>query len=243
MDQQLEQEHQTKQEGHVIESSEILDMYEVAKNFVDNPRRLLVLDYDGTLTPLVNNPEAAVPDDQLLHLLKDLARDPKTNIWLVSGRKQAFLDKNFGRIKSLGLAAEHGCFVRYPEEEGHELPWEPFLECLDTRWIEAVVQPIFEKLTIELPGSEVELKESAIVWHYRNADQTLGLEKAKQLKVYLEERLQLCEIDVSLGSNILEVKPQAINKGTLISVLLHNWFGDSDKGFVFCAGDDTTDEG
>ncbi|KAJ9663374.1 threalose-6-phosphate phosphatase [Neophaeococcomyces mojaviensis] len=214
-----------------------LNMEKLGKAYAESPKRLLVFDYDGTLTPLVNDPEAAIPTQSVLESIVRLSSDPKTELWLVSGRSKVFLEKHFGHIKSVGLSAEHGCFMRQPGAE----EWISLAESMDMGW-HAVAGKVFDRLAMEVPGSEVERKEVAIVWHYRNADQAVGLRVAKEKQAELETELRNWDVEVGLGSNILEVKPKSLNKGVIVSRLVDEIF-DSEKGFVFCAGDDTTDEG
>ena len=70
------------------------------------------MDYDGTLVEFNNDPELAIPDKKLLKLLKSINLKDKTDIFIVSGRDQIFLDKWFGKL-NINLAAEHGNFIKY----------------------------------------------------------------------------------------------------------------------------------
>jgi trehalose-6-phosphatase len=65
--------------------------------------RLFLFDYDGTLTPIISNPDLALPTELALNTLAKLT-EPKNNaVWIISGRDQAFLEKQWGHIKGLGL--------------------------------------------------------------------------------------------------------------------------------------------
>ncbi|MCA1685400.1 MAG: trehalose-6-phosphate synthase, partial [Planctomycetia bacterium] len=72
-------------------------------------RRLLLLDYDGTLVPLKPTPELAAPGLELLATLSRLAAAGE--VVIVSGRSRASLDAWLGRL-DVGLVAEHGAWVR-----------------------------------------------------------------------------------------------------------------------------------
>jgi trehalose 6-phosphate synthase/phosphatase len=54
-------------------------------------KRLWMLDYDGTLTPIVEEPHAAVPTERLRNTLKALVNDERNHVWIISGRDQEFL--------------------------------------------------------------------------------------------------------------------------------------------------------
>ena len=86
-------------------SNEILKAYKTAKN------RLLLLDYDGTLVEFNEKPNLAIPSPQLLKTIEKLIQQPNTDVVIISGRDQLFLDKWFGRMK-LTLVAEHGYFIK-----------------------------------------------------------------------------------------------------------------------------------
>lgn len=73
----------------------------------------LLLDYDGTLVPFAPTPELAVPDDELLGLLRDLSARPGTETHIVSGRPAETLEQWLGAL-SIGLHAEHGFSSRAP---------------------------------------------------------------------------------------------------------------------------------
>src|SRR5690554_2528681 len=73
--------------------------------------RLILLDYDGTLSPFVKKPEDAVPSEQLLELLRRLSGDKRNKVVINSGRNHQMLDKWFKGL-SLDFAAEHGIFYK-----------------------------------------------------------------------------------------------------------------------------------
>jgi trehalose 6-phosphate synthase/phosphatase len=112
----------------VLNRSQLLGQYRKAK------KRLFLFDYDGTLTPIVKDPSAAIPSDRVLRTLKLLASDPQNAVWIISGRDQQFLDDWMGHISELGLSAEHGSFMRPPK--GDE--WENVADGMDMGWREEV---------------------------------------------------------------------------------------------------------
>ncbi|KAJ3364139.1 threalose-6-phosphate phosphatase [Allomyces javanicus] len=77
--------------------------------------RLFALDFDGTLSPIARSPEDAKPSQAVLDVLTALCKDDRNRVVVISGRDQATLDAWLGKIPRLGLSAEHGCFVRFPE--------------------------------------------------------------------------------------------------------------------------------
>lgn len=110
-------------------------------------KRLFMFDYDGTLTPIVREPSAAVPSERLLQTLKHLAAEPTNAVWIISGRDQEFLKQHLGHIPALGFSAEHGSFMKYPGED----TWINLAEKFDMGW-QSEVMEVFQKYTDRVAG-------------------------------------------------------------------------------------------
>lgn len=122
------------------------DKYKKAK------KRLLLFDYDGTLTPIVKNPVDAVPPPGLIDSIKTISEDPKNIVYIISGRDGDFLDQHFGSLKNVGMSAEHGCFLRAPGEDG----WLCLTDDLQMDWKRDVVEifkcKVFGALSVATVG-------------------------------------------------------------------------------------------
>ncbi|CAH6722883.1 trehalose-phosphatase [[Candida] jaroonii] len=217
-------------------------------------RRLFLFDYDGTLTPIVTDPEAAIPSKRLDSIIDSLSADPKNQIWLISGRDQRFLSKWFGH-KHVGLSAEHGCFMK---DIGSE-DWVNLSESFDMSW-QKEVEDIFKDFTDQTPNSNIEKKKVALVWHYRRADPELGIYQSEKLMEHLKATVgEKYDIEIMAGKANIEVRPKFVNKGEIVKRLVlhphgskqlpkpitdHNYDLESDKvpDFILCLGDDLTDE-
>ncbi|KAI3403894.2 TPS2 [Candida oxycetoniae] len=225
------------------------------KNYQEAKRRLFLFDYDGTLTPIVQDPAAAIPSDKLNRVLDVLTKDPKNQIWIISGRDQAFLEKWMGQ-KHIGLSAEHGCFVRDPGTT----KWFNLTEKFDMSW-QQKVKDVFNNYTEKTPGSKIEIKKVAITWHYRGADPELGRYQAEKCVKELENTVaKEYDVDVMAGKANIEVRPKFVNKGEIVKTLVLHPHGakqaveeildehiikhgdDKLPDFVLCVGDDLTDE-
>jgi trehalose 6-phosphate synthase/phosphatase len=203
-------------------------------------KRVFMFDYDGTLTPIVQDPNAAIPSDRVIRCLKNLAADPKNAVWIISGRDQAFLEEWMGHISELGLSAEHGSFIRYPGTEN----WIDVTEQFGKAWQEEVLAT-YSKYTDRTLGSFIERKKVAMTWHYRRAEPELGAYQASLCRRELEQTVaRRWDVEVMTGKANLEVRPKFVNKGEIVKTLIKQY---ADAGevpqFVFCAGDDHTDEG
>eukprot|EP00639_Heterosigma_akashiwo_P006242 CAMPEP_0194588248 /NCGR_PEP_ID=MMETSP0292-20121207/19648_1 /TAXON_ID=39354 /ORGANISM="Heterosigma akashiwo, Strain CCMP2393" /LENGTH=971 /DNA_ID=CAMNT_0039444677 /DNA_START=88 /DNA_END=3003 /DNA_ORIENTATION=- len=93
-------------------SMERLDVPYLASFYGRSRRRLLALDYDGTLVPHAPIPEFADPSSALINALEALTEDPLNAVYIISGRKRCDLEEYFGEIPNLGLVAEGGLWVK-----------------------------------------------------------------------------------------------------------------------------------
>lgn len=83
----------------------IVSAYSRSKN------RAILLDYDGTVMPQTSINKT--PSQQVISIINMLCSDVKNNVFVVSGRGRESLGKWFSPCKKLGIAAEHGYFMRY----------------------------------------------------------------------------------------------------------------------------------
>ncbi|QIW98478.1 hypothetical protein AMS68_003996 [Peltaster fructicola] len=217
-----------------------LDRDQLTSQYKKAAKRLFLFDYDGTLTPIVKDPQAAIPTDKVIRTLKMLASNPKNVVWIISGRDQAFLQEWMGHIPELGLSAEHGCFMRSPNSS----EWENLTESTDMSWQKEVVR-IFGKYEQLTQGSFTERKKVALTWHYRRADPELGAHNARECARELNREVSKhWDVEVMAGKANLEVRPRFVNKGEIAKKLIREYGGEPGQvpDFVLCLGDDFTDE-
>lgn len=202
---------------------------EIKARYTAAPRRLLILDYDGTLTPLRKQPEQAVPNAAVRDILCRLGSDPRNTVAVCSGRDRDTLDRWLGDLP-VRLAAEHGAFYK---QDG---VWQSVTK--DVPAWNADILDVMDRVASQTPGSRVEKKTTALVWHYRNSDAWLAELREKQL---IHALMPLCahlDLHIMRGNKVVEVKSTNHNKGTEALRLV----GEADYGFILAAGDDVTDE-
>lgn len=207
---------------------------EIADAFRQSRARRLMLDYDGTLVDYASRPQDAVPPDDLIPLLARLASNETNVVALISGRRRADLEKWFGAIKGLWLAAEHGAIMRSPQT----LKWEMYRANYSDEWKSRVL-PVLEHFVNRTPGSLIEEKEFSLVWHYRMSDPVFGEWLANELVATLEGMLAETELRAFRGQKTVEVKLVWANKGEVLERLAR---AGSEPTFCLAAGDDRTDE-
>lgn len=192
--------------------------------------RLILFDYDGTLEPIMANPEDVKPSAQTRAALKRLSDDPKNHIVVISGRPRQELSGWFGDLP-ITLVAEHGSFIRLV---GHK-NWKK-TNLNSQEWMKPV-KKLFDHYAERTPGSRVEQKEWSIVWHYRNASPFYAQKHLVLLKKLLKPLAKREKLHVRDGKKILEVHHLDVSKGHATQEWL---LGEHD--FMMAMGDDTTDE-
>jgi trehalose 6-phosphate synthase/phosphatase len=197
-------------------------------------RRLLLLDYDGTLVPFADRPQDAAPPRQLLAILRKLTAAPAQRVAIVSGRPRHQLESFLGGVPGLWLGAEHGAVVRAPGAA----TWQALRPRLPTEWKERV-RPVLEHFVNRAPGSFLEEKEFSLVWHYRMSDPEFGEWLANELVANLEEMLAETELRAVRGHRSVEVRLAWANKGEVVARLEQDGFAPD---LYLALGDDVTDE-
>ena len=79
-----------------------------------SPQLLVMLDFDGTISPIVSTPEEAEIDREIEEILTELEKLPSTDIWIVSGRSLSDL-KN--KVTFKNLIGSHGIECPFFDEE------------------------------------------------------------------------------------------------------------------------------
>lgn len=202
----------------------------IAQNYKQTNRRVLFLDYDGTLVGFKSKPSQAKPTQEVYAILDKLAADKRNLLVLVSGRDKETFDKWFDG-KNYHLIAEHGAWSKVPGNE-----WVA-IQKIDTRW-KKLIRPVLEFYQDRTPGTFLEEKNYSLVWHYRKSDPELGIARANELKDQLTSLIANHDLEILEGNKVIEVKTSGTNKGKAALRAMH----DESFDFILGIGDDWTDE-
>lgn len=206
---------------------------DIAEDFVSAERIACFLDYDGTLREFEPLPHQAAPNREVREVLDRLSQHPDIDVYILSGRKPEDLEAWLG-MYHFTLIAEHGSTFRRADE--HQ--WQLLDPNADMSWKTRVLE-ILKHYEGSTPGSFVEEKSSAVVWHYRQSDPEFGSWKAHQLMSEIYDMVANLPVEIHHGKKIVEVSSIHVNKGAALDRFLH----EKNYDFVLCAGDDQTDEG
>jgi trehalose 6-phosphate synthase/phosphatase len=200
-------------------------------------RFLVILDYDGTLVPFADTPAEAIPDADLLALVRRLADRPETRVHIVSGRSRDTLTRWFGDLP-VGLHAEHGLASR-PDPDGDWIE----ARTLSRDWM-LRLRPILDHFVATTPGTFVEEKPASIAWHYRRAAAnpyaTRFVEsQARELRVLIESMAASLPVEMLPGNMVVEARTRGVSKRNILPRLLCDTSGAE---VIVAMGDDQTDE-
>lgn len=213
-----------------------LSMEHIVSAYRRTTTRAILLDYDGTLMPQASIDKS--PSQQSIEMLNSLCRDKNNVVFLVSARSRSTLNEWFYPCENLGMAAEHGYFLRL----NRDAEWKTCIPVADCSW-KPIAEPVMSLYTETTDGSTIEDKETSMVWCYEDADPDFGSCQAKELLDHLESVLTNEPVSVKTGQNNVEVKPQGVSKGLVAEQLLSTM---RERGllpdFVLCIGDDRSDE-
>ena len=220
-----------KQKNDALNNQRLDDntFLQIQEHYRNAKKCLFILDYDGTLVGFKNRAEDAVPTKELMDLLVKLSKKRKNKIVISSGRDQLTLEKWFGGLP-ITLAAEHGASYK---EDGI---WHKNLP-LNQTWDDEIVS-ILQSFVERTPRSKMEVKETALVWHYRNVDGWLASLREQQLLIALIAPCTRQNLQILRGNKVVEIKSPYHNKGSETLRLLNHEKYD----FILAMGDDTTDE-
>jgi trehalose 6-phosphate synthase/phosphatase len=195
-------------------------------------RRLLLLDYDGTLVPLKPTPGEASPTADVLRLLAAIGADPGSRVHIISGRPREELERWFGHLPD-GLWAEHGLWGR----AGPEAEWTTTAD-VSLDWMPPV-RAILERVAKDTPGALVEVKTASLAWHFRKVEPWLAARRLRGLRERLAIEIRGLPVETIDGSKVLEIRNLGVNKGLAVRRILEL---DARAPGILAVGDDLTDE-
>ncbi|MBM4330082.1 MAG: trehalose-phosphatase [Deltaproteobacteria bacterium] len=198
----------------------------------EGKRIAVFLDYDGTLTPIVETPDRAVMPEEMREAVVKLSRHCPVGI--ISGRDLKDV-RDKVRIDSIVYAGSHGFDIAGPRGlQAENTVGEEFLPVLDR-----AEKELSRKLG-SIPGLLVERKKFAIATHFRLVDpgRVEGVEK-----VVDEVAAGHPELRKAYGKKIFELQPQIDwHKGEALLALLRTLKLDGGDMLPIYIGDDVTDE-
>jgi trehalose 6-phosphate synthase/phosphatase len=202
---------------------------DIIEKYRNAEKRLVLLDYDGTLVNYVAMPDAAKLPGYIFDILFNLHDDPQTKIFIITGRRHTDIDRLLNHT-SINIIAEHGAMIK---ESGI---WKK-QKINDDSWKKTIL-PIFEQYTAMCPGSFTEEKIFSVTWHYRNAEEHQGYKCSREMISLINNVSNSLNLKLLDGKKVVEVLTNDVGKGNAVRKL----FEHNSYDFILSIGDDATDE-
>jgi len=207
-------------------------------------------------------PSAAkrVLPEHVTRALASLSQDRRNTIFVVSGYARAQLDPVLGAIPGLGIAAEHGFQYRYassrrgnrfggthPRAGGAVQPsadeWHSLAESGDAYEWKDIALNIMKVYTQRTNGSRTfksrDSTSATVTWDYSESDAEFGALQAKELVSHLNDVLSQFAVEITEGSDHIEVRPRGVSKEAMVLKIIEEVKNPS---FLLCIGANTSDE-
>ncbi|XP_010491663.1 PREDICTED: probable trehalose-phosphate phosphatase I isoform X1 [Camelina sativa] len=226
----------------IMQHPSALEMFERIIEASGGKQIVMFLDYDGTLSPIVDDPDKAFMSSKMRRTVKKLGKCFPTAI--VTGR---CIDKvyNFVKLAELYYAGSHGMDIIGPakgfsrhKRVKQSLLYQPANDYLPM--IDEVYKQLLEK-TKSTPGVKVENHKFCASVHFRCVDEKRWSELVLQVRSVLKK---FPTLKLTQGRKVFEIRPMIEwDKGKALEFLLESLgFGNSNNVFPVYIGDDRTDE-
>jgi len=195
-------------------------------DLASTPVLLVACDYDGTVAPIVADPEHALPKRETITALRGLSELRDTEVAVISGRSLRELDRLAGLPGAVHLVGSHGS--EFDPDFAERLT--PGQRALLARW-----QSELEAIADSTPGLSIENKPASLAFHYRKVSDEAG---DAALKAVLAGPGSSPGVHLRHGKKVVELSLFSTNKGDALE-RLRSRVGATAVVFI---GDDVTDE-
>eukprot|EP00850_Spirogloea_muscicola_P004469 SM000019S05013 [mRNA] locus=s19:419767:423695:- [translate_table: standard] len=222
-----------------------LDHFGEVTGLAQGKQLALFLDYDGTLSPIIEDPERAFMTDQMRAAVKDVAAHFPTAIISGRGREKVY---SFVQLSELFYAGSHGLDIMGPAngyggvtadgQVGDRVIYQPAQEFLPL--MDEICGTLKDRLTL-IEGASIEHNKFCITVHFRRVREESWQELATIVTDVIK---QYPNIKTTFGRKVLEVRPVVEwNKGKAVAYLLKALGLENDHTVLpVYIGDDRTDE-
>ncbi|KAB2597387.1 trehalose-phosphate phosphatase J [Pyrus ussuriensis x Pyrus communis] len=228
-------------EDWILHHPSALDMFEQIIDASKGKQIVMFLDYDGTLSPIVEDPDRAFMSDAMRKTVKKVARCFPTAI--VSGRCREKVYK-FVRLAELYYAGSHGMDIKGPPKGSKYMKVCQGVLCQPASEFLPMIDEVYRLLvdkTKSTPGAKVENNKFCLSVHFRCVDEKKWNELFMQVRSILKEYSML---KLTQGRKVLEIRPTIKwDKGKALEFILESLgYANCTDVFPVYIGDDRTDE-
>jgi trehalose-phosphatase len=210
------------------------DYKKIKRALEKNNRRVLFLDYDGTLADFTKHPDSLAPDPEVVKLLKALSECEAVTPAIISGRGLAQLQE-LVPISGMTLAGTYGLEIQLPDEElFYPLKYEAIRPALEE------LKPVWQGLIEGKGPFYLEDKGWALAIHARFVDEGIANAILLDAQMIARRKLDPADFQVNAGHKFLEASPNQADKGKCVEFLLQKI--SRENVVILYLGDDDKDE-
>ncbi len=204
------------------------------KSVINTDKKLVFfLDYDGTLTPIVESPELAVISEEMKQTVEKLAKIH--TVAIVSGRMREDVQNLVG-IKGIFYAGSHGFDIKGP---GGFSMIHPIAK-KTIPLVAEIIEQLKERFQ-NIEGALVEEKKFSVAAHYRKVKKQADLQFIEETVNNIIKKYD--ELKLLKGKKVFEILPNIDwNKGKAVRWIMDALEIPWETTSAFYIGDDTTDE-
>jgi len=201
----------------------------VQADYHNAQHRLFVLDYNGTLVPAPRDGHSKPPHAEVHTILNRLAGNKRNRVAVITDNTRDLMAEWFADSAVDLITCSDAAFRRAGR-------WTAQQQLSDD-WKDDA-RPIFERYVVRTPGSYMDEKRYALIWHFENAVRELADVRARELIDDLKGFAGMQTLFVNEGEGFIEMKNTETHKASL----LQDYLGATEWDFVFAAGDDLSNE-
>ena len=197
-------------------------------------RILLLLDFDGTLTPIVDRPGEVELPSEMEGILKFLTRKRGFEVAIISGRSLYDLKQKI-KIRNIIYVGNHGLEI---EKRGKKFIHPQASKSIPTM---KELKKILKARLGSIRGTIIEDKRVGLAVHYRGVKNSDVPELKRTVREIFRPFMEKRKIKVGHGKKMVEARPPIMwDKGKTASLLINSF--RQEKPLPIYLGDDKTDE-
>ncbi|KAG8730232.1 hypothetical protein FRC12_020398 [Ceratobasidium sp. 428] len=194
-------------------------------NVTDGGKRLILLDWEGTLwseDPRVTWHSGFTPPLAKLEIIRKLLANDRNVVWLLSGMGvRGGLEKIAVELPGVGLVAENGCMIKPPGQS----EWVNMIPNFNLDW-KVPAEEILQYYTDRTPGTFIEKRGASLCWRFgtekRDEDAQKFLRRsAAEAQNHIWDSLgEVYGLRIIPGQSSFLILPKNVSRSTAVGTIL-----------------------